>query len=94
MDTPAGLVEALGHEIIDVRIDGDPVAALALLRARGLADTDAIAVGATVTIPLRERSPSTARALVEQLLPTSTVTVRPPGLDDVYLRLTGDAVAA
>jgi hypothetical protein len=32
--------------------------------------------------------------LVEQLLPTSTLTVRPPGLDDVYLRLTGNEIAA
>ena len=94
MDTPTGLVGALGHEIVEVRVDGDPVAALALLRARGLADTDGIAVGATITLPLRERPLSTTRALVEQLLPTSIVTVRPPGLDDVYLRLTGDAVAA
>ena len=94
MDTPAGLVAALGGEILEARIDGDPVAALALLRARGLADTDAIAIGTTVTMPLRDRSLSATRALVEQLLPTSTVTVRPPGLDDVYLRLTGDAVAA
>ena len=94
MDTPAGLVAALGQEIIEVRVDGDPVAALALLRARGLAGTDAIAVGTTITMPLHERSLSSTRAHVEQLLPTSTVTVRPPGLDDVYLRLTGDEVAA
>ena len=94
LDTPAGLVGALGNEIVEVRADGDPIAALALLRARGLADTDAIAVGATITIPVRERSLSSTRALVEQLLPTSTVSVRPPGLDDVYLRLTGDDVAA
>jgi ABC-2 type transport system ATP-binding protein len=94
MDTPAGLVTALGGEIIEVRVDGDSVAALALLRARGLADADTIAVGATITIPLRERSLTSTQALVEQSLPTSTVTVRPPGLDDVYLRLTGDPAAA
>ena len=94
LDTPAGLVQALGADVLEVRVDGDPVAALSLLRARGLADGDAIAVGATLTMPVRERSVSATRALVEQLLPTSTITVRPPGLDDVYLRLTGDAVAA
>ena len=94
LDTPAGLVAALGTDIVEVRVDGDPVAALALLRARGLADGDAIAIGATLTMPVRGRSVSATRAHVEQLLPTSTITVRPPGLDDVYLRLTGDAVAA
>ena len=94
LDTPAGLVATLGADMVEVRVDGDPVAALALLRARGLFDGDAIAIGATLTMPVRGRSVSATRALVEQLLPTSTITVRPPGLDDVYLRLTGDAVAA
>ena len=94
LDTPAGLVRSLGNEMLEVRVDGDSVAALALLRSRDLADGDALAVGATLTIPVRQRSVGQTRALVEQLLPTSSITVRPPGLDDVYLRLTGDDVAA
>ena len=94
MDTPDGLVRELGSEVVEVRVDGDPVAALALLRARDLADGDAIAVGTTLTMPVRDRSVGDTRSLIEQLLPTSTVTVRPPGLDDVYLRLTGDAARA
>jgi hypothetical protein len=59
-----------------------------------VADGDGITVGSTLTMPVRQRSLSATRALVEQLLPTSTVTVRPPGLDDVYLRLTGNEIAA
>ena len=94
LDTPAGLVQSLGNEMLEVRVDGDSVAALALLRSRDLADGDGLAVGATLTFPVRQRSVAATRALVEQLLPTSSITVRPPGLDDVYLRLTGDDVAA
>jgi ABC-2 type transport system ATP-binding protein len=94
LDTPRGLVEALGSDILEIRVDGDPVAALALLRSREVTDGDGIVVGSTLTMPVRRRSLSATRALVEQLLPTSTLTVRPPGLDDVYLRLTGNEIAA
>jgi ABC-2 type transport system ATP-binding protein len=94
LDTPRGLVEALGSDILEIRVDGDPVAALALLRSREVTDGDGIVVGSTLTMPVRHRSLSATRALVEQLLPTSTLTVRPPGLDDVYLRLTGNEIAA
>jgi ABC-2 type transport system ATP-binding protein len=94
LDTPRGLVEALGSDILEIRVDGDPVAALALLRSREVTDGDGIVVGSTLTTPVRHRSLSATRALVEQLLPTSTLTVRPPGLDDVYLRLTGNEIAA
>ena len=52
-------------------------------------------IGATVTIPLGQRS---AREAVDALgasgIATSSVTTRPPTLDDVYLHLTGESLAA
>ena len=54
LDTPAALLAGLGAEILELRVDGDAGAALASLRARGLAGDDAFAVGSTVTVPLHE----------------------------------------
>jgi ABC-2 type transport system ATP-binding protein len=95
LDTPAGLRGTLGEEIVEVRLVGDPVAALRLLRARGLAGADAFLVGSTLTIPLHDASArGRARELTELALPASSITTRRPTLDDVYLYLTGDAFAA
>ena len=74
---------------------GDATAALASLRARGLADHDAFAVGTTLTLPLHERPAAAAIAAIADLgLATSGIGSRQPTLDDVYLRLTGADLAA
>ena len=52
LDTPDRLLSALGEEILELRVDGDGVSALAALRARGLANGDAFAIGSTLTVPL------------------------------------------
>src|SRR5437762_9071343 len=49
LDTPAALLAGLGGEILDLHVEGDPSAALAALRARGIAGADAFAVGSTLT---------------------------------------------
>src|SRR5438270_7585113 len=56
LDTPGNLLATLGEEIVEIRVSGDPQAALSLLRRRALAGDDAFAVGATVTIPLHRNS--------------------------------------
>jgi ABC-2 type transport system ATP-binding protein len=94
LGTPRSLVGGLGDELLEIRVDGDAVAAYRLLQSRHLAGADAFALGSTITIPLHEQSASRVRALVEQLLPTAVITARPPTLDDVYLQLTGDALVA
>jgi ABC-2 type transport system ATP-binding protein len=95
LDTPQGLLETLGTEIVEVRVDGRPDAALGVLRDRGLAGADAFVAGSTLHVPVAPNTaPQRQRALIDQLLPTSTVTVRPPTLDDVYLQLTGADEAA
>jgi ABC-2 type transport system ATP-binding protein len=94
LDTPAALLAGLGRELVELRVEGDPGAALALLRAERVAGDDAFAVGSTLTVPLREHGTAEALALIGDLGLGQTLSTRKPTLDDVYLRLTGDRLAA
>jgi ABC-2 type transport system ATP-binding protein len=94
LDTPRALLAGLGAEILEMRIDGDGPAALAALRARGVANSDSFAVGSTLTVPLHDRTAAQAIAVIDAAnLAASRITTRRPTLDDVYLRLTGDQIA-
>ncbi len=94
LDTPAGLLAGLGTEILELHVDGDAAAALQQLRVRGLAGADAFAVGSRLTLPLGRRGAAEAMAAIQDSgLPVSGLTSRPPSLDDVYLRLTGNELA-
>ena len=93
LDTPDALLAGLGHEIVELRVAGDPGSALARLRARDVAGSDAFAVGATVTVPLHDRGAGDAIAAIHRLGVAQTIGARKPTLDDVYLRLTGDRLA-
>jgi len=95
LDRPANLLAALGDHVLELRVDTDPTAALARLRAHGVAGNDSFALGATLTVPVRGRSADATLAAVRSagLAPVATST-RPPTLDDVYLRLTGATLAA
>ena len=64
LDTPGALLAGLGGEILELRVDGDAAAALASLRAHGLADGDAFSVGSTLTLPLRRRAAAEAIAAI------------------------------
>jgi ABC-2 type transport system ATP-binding protein len=95
MGTPSALRARLGSEILELRVAGDPAAALRSLRAAGAAGADAFAVGATVTIPLHDRPARDAIDMVAGAgVRAGAVTARPPTLDDVYLQLTGARLAA
>jgi ABC-2 type transport system ATP-binding protein len=95
LDTPTTLLAGLGGEILELRVDGRAPAALALLRARGIADGDAFAIGSTLTIPLHGAGAGEAiDALERASLAATAISTRRPTLDDVYLRLTGDQLAA
>jgi ABC-2 type transport system ATP-binding protein len=90
LGSPAELRASLGEEIAEIRVDGDAAAALAVLRAKGIAGDDAFSVGSTVIVPLHDRRSVDATALVhESGVRVSAVATRRPTLDDVYLRLTG-----
>src|SRR5262245_2383634 len=56
LDTPRGLLAGFGQELVELRVEGDAHAALASLRARGVAGEDAFAVGSRLTVPLHDRS--------------------------------------
>jgi ABC-2 type transport system ATP-binding protein len=95
LDTPVALLATLGAEILEVRVDGDATSALMSLQAGGVAGRDSFSVGNTLTVPLHQVSAGQAMSLVEGLeLSTRSVATRTPSLDDVYLQLTGNRLAA
>jgi ABC-2 type transport system ATP-binding protein len=95
LGAPSELLAGLGREVLELRVAGNVAHALATLRSNGIALDDSFALGDTLTVPLRERSGSEAIAAVKSLpLATTAISTRQPTLDDVYLRLTGDRLAA
>jgi ABC-2 type transport system ATP-binding protein len=95
LDSPSALLAGLGREILEFRVSGSPEAALAALRNRGVAGTDAFAVGARVTVPLHEHAPTDALAVIDgDHLRVSEIATRAPTLDDVYLHVTGERIAS
>jgi ABC-2 type transport system ATP-binding protein len=95
LDTPARLLADLGDQVIELHVAGDSVAALERLQSDGTAGTDAFTVGTTITIPVRGRAASeVVSAVARTNLVTTAISTRLPTLDDVYLRLTGDRIAA
>jgi ABC-2 type transport system ATP-binding protein len=94
LDQPQRLRRMLGRELVELRVRADLPAALSTLRARGIAGDDAFSVGSTLTLPLRDLSAREAIAAIDDLGLASAITAREPTLDDVYLRLTGDRLAA
>ena len=95
LDRPAALLDGLGTELVELRVDHDPAGALAAMRAHGLAGGDAFAVGSTLTVPVRNRpARDTVAALPGLGIEAAAVSTRKPTLDDVYLQLTGSKLAA
>ena len=95
LDSPRALLASLGREVIELRVQHDPQQVLGLLRSHRIAGDDTFAVGSTLTIPLRNRTAGEAMAQISELhVATTAISTRSPTLDDVYLRLTGDRLAA
>jgi ABC-2 type transport system ATP-binding protein len=95
LDTPLALLATLGREIVELRVDGPAEPVLAAVRARGIAGDDAFVVGSTLTVPVHHGSAADAvGAIHDARLPIAALSTRTPTLDDVYLRLTGDRIAA
>jgi ABC-2 type transport system ATP-binding protein len=95
LDSPEALLAGLGRELVELHIDGDAHAGAAALRTAGIARDDSFVVGATVRVPLHGRPGRDAIAAITALgLPARAITSRPPTLDDVYLQLTGQSLAA
>jgi len=95
LDTPAALLAGLGREILEVRVHARAADGLALLRSRHVAGPDAFVIGSTITVPIHDDSGRHTREAVTDLgLAVAAMTTRAPTLDDVYLQLTGDRLAA
>jgi ABC-2 type transport system ATP-binding protein len=94
LDTPQALLADLGRELVELRVDGNVSAALTLLRDRGVAGEDAFAVGSRLTVPLHDTTSRAAISAVHDLGLDGAISAREPTLADVYLRLTGDSLAA
>jgi ABC-2 type transport system ATP-binding protein len=94
LDTPDALLAQLGTQLVELRVDGDASRALASLREHGVAGADAFAVGPRVTVPLHGARSGDAIATIHNLGLAGAISAREPTLDDVYLRLTGDSLAA
>jgi ABC-2 type transport system ATP-binding protein len=94
LDTPGALLAGLGHELVELRVNGDAATALASLRMHGIAGEDAFTVGSTLTVPLHDRTAAHAISVIHDAdLAASSISTRQPTLDDVYLQLTGARLA-
>ena len=67
LDSPAALLARIGREILELRIDGDVAAVLASLRRNGIAGDDGYAVGATLHVPLHDRTGRQTMAMITDL---------------------------
>ena len=95
LDSPNALLDAMGTELVELRVAGDPGPAHATLRSSGIAGDDSFVIGSTLTIPLHDRTATNAVAAIADIgIGVSAISTRPPSLDDVYLRLTGNRMAA
>ncbi len=95
LDTPAALLAGLGREVVEIRVDRDPVHAVTRLRQLRIADGATFVVGNTIHIPLRDGSAREVVAAIDDAdLATKAIATRAPTLDDVFLQLTGRTLAA
>jgi ABC-2 type transport system ATP-binding protein len=92
LDDPARLIAAVGHQMLDLSVDGHATEVLAALRELG----EPIRSGSTVSVASSESS----EALTERVgglalsrLGVETMTVRPTTLNDVFLILTARRAA-
>jgi len=89
--TPAQLIDRVGRETLELRVDRDPAELLVALRALGSAMGEPLVTGETVTVASTsspEELSIRAAALEPSRLGVRTTTVRPTTLNDVFLILT------
>ncbi len=94
--TPADLKHSIGDDLIVVRVDGNPTAALACLA--GVAGVQAVDAGAGEVVVTAANGAATigpvAVALDNSGIAVRDLTLRTPTLDDVFLELTGSHIRA
>ena len=95
LDKPQSLLDKLGTEIVELRIDAPGEPLLSFLRQRAVIGDGAFVLGSTLTLPLRgTRARDVFDAVDDFGAAVIATTTRPPSLDDVYLNLTGGRLAA
>ena len=91
---PERLIEQVGREMLELRVDGDPAELLVALRQLGPTVGKPLVAGATVSVASSD-SPEELSTRVTSLEPSRlgvrTITVRPTTLNDVFLILTNHA---
>ena len=95
-DGPARLVAAVGPQMLELSVDGDPTGALAALAELGPSVGQPLRVGPTVSVATSEASEALTErvgALGLSRLGVRSITVRPTTLNDVFLILTARRAA-
>ena len=91
LDTPAQLIDRVGREMLELRVEGNPHELLAALRELGPTVGEPLVAAATVSLA-SSNSPEELSIRVTSLEPSRlgvrTMTVRPTTLNDVFLILT------
>jgi ABC-2 type transport system ATP-binding protein len=89
--SPAQLIDRVGGQMLDLRVDADPAPLLGALRTLGPSAGEPIVGGSLVSLASTE-SPEALTERVNALTPSAlgvrTMTVRPTTLNDVFLILT------
>jgi ABC-2 type transport system ATP-binding protein len=91
LDTPGRLIDGVGRQMLDLRVDGDPGPLLAALRELSTSLGEPVLAGSTVSVASAESSETltaSVNALALSRLGVRTMTVRPTTLNDVFLILT------
>jgi len=97
LGSPEALLRAVGDEVLEVRATNgqELIVVNDVLRHNDVRDRDVSVVGNTVMVALPAgRSRALSHTIASLDLPALAMTTRPPNLDDAYLRLTGDRIAA
>ena len=95
LDRPDALLAEIGEQVLELRVGDDASRARGALAAQGVPVDTAFAVGSTLTVPLHHCSAGDVMAALDRAgVVAAAVSTRRPTLDDVYLRLTGDSLAA
>jgi ABC-2 type transport system ATP-binding protein len=94
LDRPHALLSRIGSEIVELRVHVEPEFALDALRRSGVATAGAFAVGSTLTVPIAGPAAPVVAAIGDLDLGNDGLSLRRPTLDDVYLQLTGNRLAA
>jgi len=96
LGSPASLLAGVGDAVVELRTgsERDARQVFSALRAHDIAGDDALVLGRTVTVPVRGTTRDVSGEVAALDLPTIAITTRVPHLDDVYLRLTGERIAA